>query len=167
MKIFMNRKVYVSKKDIKNLWYAQVPIPDEVIDIIEEKGIDYLDNNAYDYDFIELESDEAVSYFKDVPFIVNFNKYKKASIKEIVIEASKIAQNKFDLESRINKISDKEDIYMNMLSEMHFCDYILEQYKDIILYKRGELKLDLPKKEKPSPYDNYPTFIENIFTKTI
>ncbi|MBR1377279.1 MAG: hypothetical protein IJ565_05690 [Bacilli bacterium] len=168
MKIFMNKKVYVSKKDVRFLVDLGARIPIELNDILLAKDDEYLYDEKSDDEFIELCDEMSVEYFKDIPFIVNYGEYKNLDVEEIRNIACETTVQKNLLEKYYNNLTDEEKEKNYFMSfRIKYLINILIGLIDIIQYKDGSLMLDLPKRQKPSPYDKYPTFIDNVFTKRI
>ncbi|MBR1377281.1 MAG: hypothetical protein IJ565_05700 [Bacilli bacterium] len=161
MKILMDDRIYVSKKDVDFLLENEYVMP---IDFVR----DYYENNlAYElktnikneYSFMVFTNPDVINCFKKIDFILDFNK-SKLTVDELKEEVAITYGKKYDIEKSYDRLSNKTKKKKD--KEIKEIIHKSESYMDIINYKNGKLELDLPVseeeiKEKPK------TFLKRIF----
>nr|MBP3258799.1 hypothetical protein [Bacilli bacterium] len=147
MKIFTNNKVYVSRHDIVFLLKERYSMPYEIYQEIDIDTIKhYTDFHSYkEHEFIEFTSNEALEYFKSILFIADYNQLKNQDIS--ILKRSKDAAyiyqkffERFLLGIDIFNSADVEVIEF----EIEKYGHLIREYDEIIKYKQGKLKLEVP-----------------------
>ena len=93
MKIVTDKAVYIQKNDIIRLSQSYLNIPESVFLQIYATGVIIADDK-YKYEFIKIELDKEIDFFKSIDWIIDYNEVKDLSENEIIELSQKFAQEK-------------------------------------------------------------------------
>ena len=173
MKILTKDKVYVQYSDIVNLLpivtLLNINCPVSVSRVCFAKNIVIEGTNRYA--FLEFTDKEAIDFFKNFPYFASYNELinkDEIEIMNIIKELSAEATKLIEKYNSLNRKKQHKDY------KKYYTEYQLKCYKaislnDFLLYKKGEIKFDLPsdtpeiKKEEKKEVSKKKTFLENVF----
>ena len=148
MKIIMDDKVYVQKYDIAYL--STTSYSNQVSAFTKLTGPGCMTiNDKNKHEFMEYNNPDAIEFFKDLSIILDFNELSVLSEEELFEIYDKFATKKNNIAKEFNdmtrelKLENKE-----LVEDSKKLDFLITTIKDLILYKRGELILRLPKNKK-------------------
>ncbi len=147
MKIIKDNKVYVQRKDLMKIIIGSIHykarIPKDIMTGVLNYSF-YVDGNNMD-EFICFEGQENLDFFDKLPYIVDYNKYKelserdiKASISETMAVISGVCAD-YNLKS----IQRKEESY-NTLSIINLLEHKFYDLRTILWEKQGHITIEKP-----------------------
>ena len=156
MKIVTNDGVYVQKNDIAFLNQTDLPILATIFIKVFGEGVTIIDDTNR-YDFIKFEDKEEIEFLNNLDFIVDYNSLKDLSEEEIIEMAQEVAFENNRIAKRYNEMSNKERANNSyMVYECEKLDFKFYSLRDILWFKRGYIKINLPKGiEYPNKKDSY------------
>ena len=155
MKIFENNKVYVQKYDM--MYFLRFMIGEKIPEFVSN-GF-FILNQDEKYEFIEFIDPEAVDYFSNIDWIVDYSPYKDSSVEDIRAYVDELIDSRNKSVDEFNGKSDeyREKNYNSFGLSLNKMDYRIDTIRLIAFFKNGEIKFKLPKKENR----------ENIIQKVI
>ena len=148
MKIIMNDKIYIQKCDIAYL--STTSYSNQVSALTKLTGPGCMTiNDKNKYEFIEYDSNDAIEFFKDLSIILDFNELNELSEEELFEIYDDFASKKNNIAKEFNSMTRESKLENKCLVEdSKKLDFLITTIKDLILYKRGELIIRLPKNKK-------------------
>lgn len=144
MKIITNDAVYVQKNDIGFLNQTDLLIPVSVFLKVFGNGITIIDDSNR-FEFIKFEDKEEIEFFQGLDFIVDYNLLKDLSEDEIMKLGQEVAFEKNNIAKKYNSLSGRDRANnMYMVSECEKLDFKMYSIRDILWYKQGYIKFDMP-----------------------
>lgn len=147
MKIITNNAVYVQKTDMEYLLDKTHPaqtIPASVCTEIFSRGEIVIDNSNR-YEFVALNTPEAIEFFKEIDWIIDYNEVKDLSEEETIQLVQSISKEQNGIVHKIMSMTKEEIIEnMNMWSQAALLEYKINTLQDVLKVKRGTLKMNLP-----------------------
>ena len=150
MKIFLNNKVYVSYHDIKFLLREHYAMPLSVLLEIDDVFVNNYDKmlGSKIHNFMAFNCEAAEEYFKNLDFIINYNELKDKTLEELKFEQKIYEILKKYTESTYptlsgNNVRDAE-------AKLARYGHIVYSLSELINYKEGTLKLNMPYKYSKS-----------------
>ena len=107
MKIITDDSVYVQKDDITYLDQTDLPIPESIFMKVFGNGIVIIDDSNR-YEFVKFDAPEEIEFFKGLSWMINYNEVKDLSKEEIIALAQSIVQEKNEIATKFNSMSEKE-----------------------------------------------------------
>ena len=161
MKIFINNKVYVSQKDIWFLLRSNVfNIPENIIKEICPFGTMAIDKTK-ENDFFVFESKEAKNYFRKQESIINYNSYKDIGIDEIRKIIDDNSKKALNTSLKLRVVSNLE-VAKILYRELVTINFINESLYDLIDFKKGLLRIELPERIRKNPDEKYKVFLKKM-----
>lgn len=156
MKIYMNNKLYISKKDIFYLVTHETNIPknieNEIIIANNNNTSFIIDENNKD-DFMVLTSDEAKDYFRKIDYILNLGSYKNYDTEylyQLLVVASK---HRIALLDTFCKYDEQQKVAnMGIRKKIDDLNQFLIGLNDLIEIKENKSRIILPIKERKNYY---------------
>lgn len=175
MKIVTDKKVYVQKNDIAYLNQTDLPIPASIFMKVFGHGIVIIDDRNR-YEFIEFTEPEEIEFIKKIDWMIDYNEIKDLSEEELMELGNHIAEESNKIARKYNAMTtEKRKQNQHLVFEHELLEFKMRSLKDIILYKRGELKINLPKdlsqpmieqvSEINLQKNNHPRRIRSIFQR--
>lgn len=168
MKIFTNNSVYVQKNDIAYLNCSGLDIPASIFMKVFGKGIVIIDDSNR-YEFIEFNEPHEVEFFSCIDWIVDYNAVKDLSENEMIDMAQKIIEERNKIVDKYNSMSEIErEKNYDLSMKCDLLEFKMYSLRDILWYKQGHLKMNLPfdeeqnKKESKKGFKN---FVKRMFEK--
>ena len=148
MKIITNGKVYVQKSDIAYLNSTNLANATAVVTKMFGPGYVII-NDKNKNEFIEYNNPNAIAFFKDIEYILDYDEVKYLDEEELIKLYNNYVNKKNNIAKEYNNMSREEKLEnKNLLDESKEIDHMLLSIKDYLLYKKGELILRLPIKDK-------------------
>ena len=170
MKIITDDSVYVQKDDITYLDQTDLPIPESIFMKVFGNGIVIIDDSNR-YEFVKFDAPEEIEFFKGLSWMINYNEVKDLSKEETIALAQSIVQEKNEIATKFNSMSEKEKKEnMQMVQQCELLDFKMDSLRDIFWFKQGYIKIDLPEGiEYPVSFQNSENgvkkLIKSIFKK--
>ena len=147
MKIIRDNCAYVQLSDIKTLEqsYTKVNTPKAILDKASTKDGLILLNESNRINFVKYEEESEVEFFKNIDWIVDYDELKDLSDEELLclVADAQIEQKK--VSDSINKqSSDEQENSIELKNEFFTLYYKMFSLKDFIMFKRGEIDIQLP-----------------------
>ena len=170
MKIITDDSVYVQKNDIAYLNQTDLPIPASIFMKVFGNRIVIIDDSNR-YEFVKFNAPEEIEFFKGLSWMINYNEVKDLSEEETIALGQNIAQEKNEIATKFNSMSEKErKENMQMVQQCELLDFKMYSLRDILWFKQGHIKMDLPEGiEYPisfqNPENGVQKLIKSIFKK--
>lgn len=162
MKVFVNNKVYVSNHDIKFLLSEHYAMPLSVLLEIDDRFVeDYSKIQEQKmHDFMEFKCEAAEEYFKGLDFVIDYNEFKDKTIEELKFEQKIYEIHRKYTESTYPTLNGNNT--KNTDIELAKYGHIVYSIGEIINYREGTLKLDIPRKYSKDDIKRL-NFVYNMF----
>ena len=135
MKIIMNDKIYIQKCDIAYL--STTSYSNQVSALTKLTGPGCMTIN------------DKNKFFKDLSIILDFNELNELREEELFEIYDDFASKKNNIAKEFNSMTRESKLENKCLVEdSKKLDFLITTIKDLILYKRGELIIRLPKNKK-------------------
>ena len=149
MKIITDDAIYIQKNDItylnQYLSLNNLLIPTSIFEKVFGSNIVIIDNSNR-YEFIKFDKPEEIEFFQGIDWIIDYNKVKDLSEKDIITLAKNIAEEKNGIAKRFNSmIPEKRKKNINMTFQYELLDFKIYSLRNILWFKQGHIKMDLPK----------------------
>lgn len=149
MKIITDDAVYVQKNDItylnQYLSLSNLPIPSSIFEKVFGRNIVIIDNSNR-YEFIKFDKPEEIEFFQGIDWMIDYNKVKDLSEEEIIALAKSIVEENNEIARRFNSMTPEErKKNINMAFQYELLDFKICSLRDILWFKQGHIKMDLPK----------------------
>lgn len=149
MKIITDDAVYVQKNDItylnQYLSLSNLPIPSSIFEKVFGSNIIIIDNSNR-YEFIKFDKPEEIEFFQGIDWMIDYNKVKDLSEEEIIALAKSIVEENNEIARRFNSMTPEErKKNINMAFQYELLDFKICSLRDILWFKQGHIKMDLPK----------------------
>lgn len=142
MKIITNNALYVQKVDIDFLKYRLHSLPQFISSkIYENSELDIADFNKYD--FFKLEDKNDIDFFKSVDWLFEYNFVKDLTTEEITEIGRQYVEKREQIAKKLYSVTDDIE-YKNILLQYTLTNYQIASLNDIIDFKLGLLKMNLP-----------------------
>lgn len=148
MKIIVDGKAYVQLNDIMYLINGLdgVSIPASIFNTVFKDGKPVVCTDENRYEFVEFTDKDAIKFFVDLDFSVDYLALKDLSEEEMIQKGVEVAEEKNKWAKKYNEMSD-EDKRKNqaIVSKCEMLDFKMMSIRDIVWMKQGHLKIKLPK----------------------
>ena len=150
--------VYVQMQDLAYLNEKDISIPASIYMKVFSNPITII-NNQNRFDFVKFEEKEEVQFFKELEFIIDFDKYKNLTDEEIEAQGDKLATRALEIEEKWNEMTKKEQEKNS--DEYQDIKYILAYFSEIHAIKHGKNTMPFPEfVSQPTPKKK--SFIERL-----
>lgn len=144
MKIITSEAVYVQKNDIGFLNHTDLAIPASIFLKVFGNGITIIDNSNR-FEFVKFEEECEIEFFKNLDWIVDYDSVKDLDESQIIELAQVVAQQKNNIASKYLSMTDDEQrANRDMVFECEILDFKMYSLREILWFKQGHLKFDLP-----------------------
>lgn len=144
MKIITDNAVYVQKNDMIYLNQSDLEIPTSIFMKVFGGGVVIIDDRNR-YEFVEFNAPEEIEFFKGIDWMIDFNKVKDLSEKEIIAFGQSIAKERNRIAQKLNSMTQEEiKENMNMVSQYELLDFKMYSLRDVLWFKQGNIKIELP-----------------------
>ena len=150
MKIMTDDAVYVQKNDLAYLNQTDLPIPASIFMKVFGSGVVII-NNSNKYEFVKFDAPLEIEYFKGIDWMIDYNEVKDLSEEETIALGQSIAEEKNRIAQKFNSMSLKErNRNMDLVFQCELLDFKLCSLRDILFFKQGHIKMELPEMENLS-----------------
>ncbi len=135
--------VYVQIQDIMYLHQSDLPIP---LFIYEKylQGVTVVDDSNR-FNFVRFDEKHEVNFFRDLDFVIDYDKYKDLTDEQLEEEGQKLAIKANEIAEKWNNMSKKERKQnTNLLQEHANLGYMLNFLSEIYAVKHGKRKMPFP-----------------------
>lgn len=148
MKIFHKEEngkevVFVQKKDILYFITEGHEIPLCILEVFYKDGVNPVDADLSE--FIKLDSEEAVRFFKEKDYIIDYDQYKDFTVRQVEREIKRVRKEIIKIEQKIKNSTDDDISKIAQKIETYFdkeqLKYELFLLKDL---KEGKTKINFP-----------------------
>ena len=144
MKIITKDAVYVQKHDIAFLTHTDLEFPASIFNKVFGNGTVII-NDSNRWEFIKFEKEEDIKFFKEQDWIIDYNDVKDLSDEQFAEMGCAVVEKKNDIAKIYNGMSEKErKENMDMVYRCERLDHKMYSLRDILWFKQGHLKMDLP-----------------------
>lgn len=151
MKIITNDYCYINKRDIANLMCYKYNVPEEIYLKAFPNRLPIVTEYNY-YDFIEVDINKYknfVKMVKETDWIIDLNNLNNIHSKELleILKVYKLIRKV--IIKRFNEMSYQEKSKNRVLIlKADFLEYKTETIKDYLLYRLGQVNINIPEKAK-------------------
>lgn len=144
MKIITDNAVYVQKNDIAYLNQTDLAIPASIFMKVFDSGIVIIDDSSR-YEFVEFDDPKEIEFFRGIDWMIDYNEVKDLSEEETITLGQSIVEETNSIAQRFNSMTPEErKENMNMVSQYELLDFKIYSLRDILLFKQGHIKMELP-----------------------
>ena len=150
--------VYVQMQDIMHLInQSDLPVPVSIYTKVFT-GVTIV-NDSNRFDFVRFDEEHEVSFFRDLEFVIDYDKYKDLTDEQLEEESQKLAVKANEIAKKWNNMSEEERKQnTNLLQEHENLGYMLNFLSEIYAVKHRKRKMPFPKFVKVSKTKRKPFF---------
>lgn len=148
MKIFHKEEngkevVFVQEEDILFFIIENREMPLCILEVFCKDGIKPVD--AVLRRFVKIDSEEAVKFFKEKDYIIDYNQYKDFTVRQLERKIKRVGKEIIKIEQKIEKSTD-DDIRQIAQKVEAYCDKEYLRYELFLLkdLKEGKTKINFP-----------------------
>ncbi len=135
--------VYVQMQDIMHLNQSDLPIPASIYTKVFT-GVTIVDDSNR-FDFVRFDEEYEVSFFRDLEFVIDYDKYKDLTDEQLEDEGKKLAVKANEIAEKWNNMSEEERKQnTNLLQEHENLGYMLDFLSEIYAIKHRKKKMPFP-----------------------
>lgn len=135
--------VYVQMQDIMHLNQSDLPIPASIYTKVFT-GVTIV-NDSNRFDFVRFDEVHEVRFFRDLEFVIDYDKYKSLTDKQLEEEGQKLAVKANEIAEKWNNMSEEERKQnSNLLQEHENLGYMLNFLSEIYAVKHRKRKMPFP-----------------------
>lgn len=136
--------VYVQMQDIMHLNQSDLPIPASIYTKVFT-GVTIV-NDSNRFDFVRFDEEHEVRFFRDLEFVIDFDKYKDLTDEQLEEEGQKLAIKANEIAEKWNNMSEEERKQnRNLLQEHENLGYMMSFLSEIYAVKHRKRKMPFPK----------------------
>lgn len=148
MKIFHKEEngkevVFVQKKDVSYFITEGREIPLCILEVFYKDGVNPVDDDLRE--FLKIEREEAVRFFKEKDYIIDYEQYKDFTVRQVEREIKRVRKEIIKIEQKIKNSTDDDISKISQKIETYFdkerLKYELFLLKDL---KEGKTKINFP-----------------------
>ena len=130
MKIIDKTAVYVQKKDLKFIYVNNLPITEEVaLRLVSNPMI----NDSNQYEFEKFEDKETIKYFKNLDWIIEYDKIKYYTEDELIEICKKIINESNKIADKFNKMNNAlKEKHLDMITRCELLEYKMHSIRDAL-----------------------------------
>lgn len=166
MKIYINNKVYVNRKDIYYVLTHEVPTPDFLTTELQQyvnSGREIKFSEQDKNEFMEFQSDKCKDYFSRLDYILNYGSYAKYDIDTLNQLLVDTANQRFDLIDYFKSLDEREKIiHLGIKQQIDNLNIFIRGLHDLISLKEGKSDIVLPKRQRKDPDAKYKQLFRQI-----
>lgn len=138
--------VYVQMQDMMQLNQMDILIPASIY-LKVFKGITIVDDSNR-FDFVRFDEEYEVKFFKELEFVIDYDKYKDFTDEQLEEEYQKLAIKADEIAKKWNSMQVNErKKNSNLLQEHENLGYMLNFLSEIYAIKHGKRSMSFPKFE--------------------
>lgn len=151
MKLMVGNSLYVQKIDLEFLKYYYRVLPESIsTKVFDNPKIDLDDYSKYD--FLEFSDYEDIEYFQNVDAIIDYNMIEGYTNSELSAIGKRFSEEFDKVSSELYSITESDPKYNDVLSRHKTLTYKMKTLNDILDFRNGMLKLQLPTEKKESKF---------------
>ncbi len=132
--------VYVQMQDIMHLNQSDLPIPASIYTKVFT-GVTIV-NDSNRFDFVRFDEEHEVKFFRDLEFVIDYDKYKDLTDEQLEEEGQKLAVKANEIAEKWNNMSEEERKQnSNLLQEHENLGYMLNFLSEIYAVKHRKRKM--------------------------
>lgn len=148
MKIFHKEEngkevVFAQKKDVSYFITEGREIPLCILEVFYKDGVNPVDDDLRE--FLKIEREEAVRFFKEKDYIIDYEQYKDFTVRQVEREIKRVRKEIIKIEQKIKNSTDDDIRQIAQKIETYFdkeqLKYELFLLKDL---KEGKTKINFP-----------------------
>ena len=148
MKIFHKEEngkevVFVQKKNILYFITEGREMPLGILEVFYKDGVNPVDDDLRE--FLKIEREEAVRFFKEKDYIIDYEQYKDFTVRQVKREIKRVRKEIIKIEQKIKNSTDDDISKIAQKIETYFdkeqLKYELFLLKDL---KEGKTKINFP-----------------------
>ncbi len=144
MKIITDNAIYVQKNDMVYLNQLDLAIPTSIFMKVFGSGVVIIDDSNR-YEFVKFDAPEEIEFIKGIDWMIDFNKVKDLSEEEMITLGRSIAEERNRVAHKLNSMTQEEiKENMNMVSQYKLLDFKMYSLRDVLWFKQGKIKIELP-----------------------
>lgn len=148
MKIITNDCAYVQNSDIAELMNALIVTQTECPKSVFETSFScpFTCNEENQYEFIEFHDKDAIEFFKNANYIIDYSDVKDAKKEVLQNYLNKLETDKNKMIQLYNQMSkEKQSEYHSSINlRTRLIDHKIKTLKEFELFKNGKLRMELP-----------------------
>lgn len=135
--------VYVQMHDIMHLNQSDLPIPASIYTKVFT-GITIVDDSNR-FDFVRFDEEHEVRFFRDLEFVIDYDKYKDLTDEQLEEEGQKLSVKANKIAEKWNNMSvEKRKQNSNLLQEYENLGYMLNFLSEIYAVKHRKRTMPFP-----------------------
>ena len=138
------KKAYVQINDIFTFQEFDEGVPLYVYDAVINNEASSVDRN-HGMNFLEFNKPEEVAFFERTDWIIDFKKFKYASIKQIQEEKDRLQAESDEIYNTVVKLSMEERKNKKQeITRIYLINYMRRYLDTLIDYKKGKMNINIP-----------------------
>lgn len=148
MKVFHTENgkdtVYAQMQDIMYLYNeTDIPIPATIVEKVSTGVTIVTDANRFE--FVKFDEEDDVKFFRELEFIIDFDKYKSFTDEQLQEEAYKLGSKADEIAEKVNSMTTEERRENRNLYEEHRnLGYMIDFLSEIYAVKHGKRVMMFP-----------------------
>lgn len=135
--------VYVQMQDIMHLNQSDLPIPASIYTKVFT-GVTIV-NDSNRFDFVRFDEEHEVRFFRDLEFVIDYDKYKDLTDEQLEEEGQTLAVKANEIAEKWNNMSEEERKQnSNLLQEHENLGYMLNFLSEIYAVKHRKRTMPFP-----------------------
>lgn len=135
--------VYVQIQDIMHLNQSDLPIPASIYTKVFT-GVTIV-NDSNRFDFVRFDEEHEVRFFRDLEFVIDYDKYKDLTDEQLEEEGQTLAVKANEIAEKWNNMSEEERKQnSNLLQEHENLGYMLNFLSEIYAVKHRKRTMPFP-----------------------
>lgn len=135
--------VYVQMQDIMHLNQSDLPIPASIYTKVFT-GVTIV-NDSNRFDFVRFDEEHEVRFFRDLEFVIDYDKYKDLTDEQLEEEGQTLAVKANEIAEKWNNMSEEERKQnSNLLQEHENLGYMLNFLSKIYAVKHRKRTMPFP-----------------------
>ena len=145
MKIIINNKAFVQRKDIIYLNQSDLNVPKSIFIKAFENNIDNIFDDSIRYEFIEFNDPKEIAFFKSLNWLIDYNEVKKLDEEELITLGENAILERNAIIQKYNSMSDeKKKKNKQLLVKADLLVYKIYSLRNALWAKQGYIKINLP-----------------------
>lgn len=135
--------VYVQMQDIMHLNQSDLPIPASIYTKVFT-GVTIVNDSNW-FDFVRFDEEHEVRFFRDLEFVIDYDKYKDLTDEQLEEEGQTLAVKANEIAEKWNNMSEEERKQnSNLLQEHENLGYMLNFLSEIYAVKHRKRTMPFP-----------------------
>ncbi len=145
MKIIINNKAFVQRKDVIYLNQSDLNVPKSIFIKAFENNIDNIFDDSIRYEFIEFNDPKEIEFFKSLDWLIDYNEIKDLDEEDIITLGENAILERNAIIQKYNSMSDeKKKKNKQLLVKTDLLVYKIYSLRNALGTKQGYIKINLP-----------------------